>query len=141
MPCPRVTVEGRVVEDPSLRFAQSGIAICDMRVVASDRRKVDDQWVDGDQLWIDVTVFKQMAEHCAESLTKGDIVLVQGRLHTESWENREGEKRSKIAIVADVVAPSLQFRSLPHGTGRAERSSAPASDPWQAGGGESDEPP
>lgn len=135
MPCPRVTIEGKLVFDPELRFARSGNAVCAMRLIAADRRKNTntDEWEDGDTLWIDVTAFKQLAEHCAESLTKGDLVLVHGKIKTEEWE-KDGEKRSKIAVVADSVGAALQFRTLPHGTGRTERTQAepgpPPDDPW-----------
>lgn len=146
MPCPRVTIEGKLVFDPELRFAGSGVAVCSMRLVAADRRKntSTDEWEDGDTLWIDVTAFKQLAEHCAESLTKGDLVLIHGKMKTESWE-KEGEARSKIAIVADSVGAALQFRTLPHGTGRAERTQAqpsgtPQSDPWASGAPSGDPP-
>lgn len=133
MPCPRVTIEGKLVYDPELRFAASGTPVCSMRLVASDRRKntQTDEWEDGDTLWIDVTAFKQLGEHCAESLQKGDLVLVHGKIKTEEWE-RDGEKRSKVAVLADSVGAALQFRTLPHGTGRTERTqsgSAPE-DPW-----------
>lgn len=138
---PLITIEGRCVEDPELRFAPSGIALAKMRVVASSRKKNEaGEWVDDKTLWIDVTCFRQLAENVAESLTKGDLVTVVGRLQTEEWTNKEGEKRSKISVTADSVAAALQFRTIKHSEGRSARSSGtPADDPWASQ--PRDEPP
>lgn len=119
MPVPRITVDGRMAADPELRFGQSGKAVSRLRLVAADRRKDErsGEWVDGDTLWIDVTCFGQLAENVAESVTKGDLVVVTGKLKTEEWNDRDsGQKRSKIVLLADTVAASLQFRMIPHGT-------------------------
>jgi single-strand DNA-binding protein len=99
--------------------------------------------VDDKTLWIDVTCFGRLAENVIESTRKGDLLTVVGRLQTDNWETKEGEKRSKIALVADSAAASLAFRTIPHGAGQAERSggqqqqSRPAADPWASGAGNS----
>jgi len=131
---PRITVEGRLVADPELKFSQSGTAICSMRVVAADRKRTDSgEWVDGDTLWLDVVCFKQLAEHTVESLVKGDGAIFHGKIRTEEWEDRNGGgKRSKISMVADLIGPSLQFRTLPHGTGQEQRVKAPAQQAYAA---------
>ena len=59
--------------------------------------------------FFDVTCWAQMAENVAESVTKGTRVLVTGRLEQRSWETNDGEKRSKVEIVADEVGPSLRW--------------------------------
>lgn len=139
---PVVAIEGRVVEDPELRFAPSGVAVGRLRLVASSRKKVNEEWVDDKTLWIDVTTFRQLAENVAESVRKGDLVVATGKLQTEEWE-KDGQKRSKIALVADNVALSAMFRAIPRGeqTQRVKASDSPAeSDPWSTPPG-SDEPP
>lgn len=145
---PLVTLEGRLAADPELRFATSGLAVGRLRMVASSRKKNDaGEWVDDKTLWIDVTCFGRVAENVAESTEKGDLLTVVGRLQTEEWTNDDGEKRSKIALVADSVACSLAFRTIPHGAGRAQRSEGsqagrPADDPWaSAPAGANDDPP
>lgn len=125
---PRITLEGRVVADPELRFGQSGTPICRMRLVAADRRmnKQTNEWEDGDTLWMDVTCFKQLAENTVESVVKGDLVIVTGKIRTEEWDDKDtGGKRSKVSMIADTVSASLQFRIIPHGEAR-QRTSAPA---------------
>jgi len=142
---PRIAMEARVAADPELRFAQSGVAVCRLRLVSSDRKKNPNtnEWEDGDTLWLDVTCFKQLAEHVAESIIKSDIVVVTGKIRTEEWEDREtGQKRSKIAMIADTVSASLQFRTIPHGTGRATRTTGGSAEPDPfATQPQSDEPP
>lgn len=149
---PIVTIEGRVVADPELKFSASGMAVTRIRLVASKRKQNSEgEWVDDKTLWINATCFKQLAENVAESIAKGDIVVAVGSLQTDNWETAEGEKRSAIVLVANSISASLQFRTISHG-GRAERSSGrsesaapasssePTSDPWANSSG-SDEPP
>lgn len=147
---PRITLEGRVVADPGLTFGKSGTAVCKMRLVAADRRlnQQSGEWEDGDTLWMDVTCFKQLAENVVESVVKGDLVIVTGKIRTEEWDDRDtGAKRSKVAMIADTVSASLQFRTIPHGEARRTAAPAPAN---QAYGGapstygqapQTDEPP
>lgn len=146
MVLPMVTIEGRVATEPELRFAPSGIAIAKLRLVASSQKKNDatGKWEDDKTLWINVTCFKQLAENVCESIAKGDLVVVVGRLETNEWETKEGEKRSVIQCVANSVSASLQFRTIRHGDQRpVERSaSTPANDPWATvGAGQVEEPP
>lgn len=146
---PRMTVEGRLVADPELRFASTGTAVGSFRLVAADRKlnQSTNQWEDGDTLWLKVTCFKKLAENVIESVAKGDLVVVTGKLKTDEWTTDQGEKRSAPALIADTVSVSLAFRTVPHGAGRAERVTTPvADDPWTTGGGataaaQSDDPP
>lgn len=127
---PQVTIDGRMVADPELRFAPSGVAVGKFRVVASSRKQVDGEWVDDKTLWMQVTCFKKLAENVVDSLVKGDLVVVTGRISTDEWTTDAGEKRSSVVMIADSVAPSLAFRTIPHSAGRAERSSGGEADPW-----------
>jgi single-strand DNA-binding protein len=128
-------LEGRVVADPELRFGQSGTAVCKMRLVAADRRenKATGEWEDTDTLWMDVTCFKKLAENVVESVVKGDLVIVTGKIRTEEWDDREsGQKRSKVAMIADTVSASLQFRIIPHGEPRRAAAPSPAAQAYGA---------
>ncbi len=100
-----VTVVGNVTRDPELRFTQGGLAVANFGLAWNKRRK------DGEEetSFFDVACFQQMAENVAESITKGARVVVYGTLQQRSWENQEGERRSKVEIVADDVAPSLRW--------------------------------
>jgi single-strand DNA-binding protein len=140
---PIVTVEGRMVNDPELRFSPSGVAVGKFRIVASSRKKDESgEWVDDKTLWMQVTCFKQLAENCVDSLGKGDLVVVTGRLQTDEWESEGGEKRSATVLVANNVGPSLMFRSTPHGERRTERTTERSTDDqWSAPTTQPEDPP
>ena len=100
-----VTVVGNVTRDPELRFAQSGMAIAQFGVAWNRRRQDQEDEVS----FFDVTCFRQLAENVAESVKKGARVVVYGTLQQRSWETDHGDRRSKVEILADDVAPSLRW--------------------------------
>jgi single-strand DNA-binding protein len=135
-----ITIVGNLVEDPNLRFTASGQAVASFRIASTPRflDKQTNEWKDGDGLFLTVNVWRQMAENCAESLTKGSRVIVQGRLKQRSYETKEGEKRTVYEIEADDVGPSLRNATARvnktsrggGGGGFSDGGGAPASDPW-----------
>ncbi|MGV0396802.1 single-stranded DNA-binding protein [Corynebacterium suicordis] len=106
-----ITVVGNLVADPELRYTPSGAAVANFRVASTPRRfdSQTNQWVDGDALFMACNVWRQAAENVANSLTKGDRVIVTGRLRQRSFENREGERRSVIELEVDEVGPALKY--------------------------------
>jgi len=98
-----VTVVGNVTRDPELRFTPGGAPVANFGL-AWNRKDQNDEDV---ACFFDITCWRSLAENVAESITKGQRVIVYGRLDQRSWENQEGERRSKVEIVADEVAPSL----------------------------------
>jgi single-strand DNA-binding protein len=102
------TIVGNLVEDPELRFTSSGIPVANLRVAVTQRIQQDGEWRDGDTSFLKVNVWRSQAEHLADSLTKGDRVMVTGRLRQRSWETPEGDKRSVTEIEADEVGASPQ---------------------------------
>ncbi len=106
-----LTIVGNLTADPELRFTSTGTAVANF-VVASTPRTFDrstGQWVDGEALFLRCTAWQQLAEHTAESLTKGMRVIVAGRLRQRSFQTREGERRSVIELDVDEVGPSLRY--------------------------------
>jgi single-strand DNA-binding protein len=103
------TIVGNLVDDPELRFTNTGIAVANLRVAVTQRIQQDGEWRDGDTSFLRVNVWRGQAEHLADSLSKGDRVMVAGRLRQRSWETPEGEKRSVAEIEADEVGASLKF--------------------------------
>ena len=150
-----ITVVGNLVDDPELRFTPSGAAVAKFRVASTPRYmdRQTNEWKDGDSLFLTCNVWRQAAEHVAESLQRGMRVIVQGRLRQRSYETKEGEKRTVYEIEVDEVGPSLRnatakvsktTRSGGGGFGgnasggAAEdpwASAAPAGDGWGGGGG------
>ena len=103
------TIAGNLVDDPEVRFTNNGIAVANLRVAVTQRIQQDGEWRDGDTSFLKVNVWRGQAENLADSLGKGDRVMVTGRLRQRSWETPEGEKRSVTEIEADEVGPSLKF--------------------------------
>jgi single-strand DNA-binding protein len=105
-----ITVCGNLVDDPELRFTPGGAAVAKFRV-ASTPRVYDKQaqaWQDGESLFLSCSVWRQAAENCAETLTKGMRVIVQGRLKQRSYEDREGQRRTVMELEVDEIGPSLR---------------------------------
>jgi single-strand DNA-binding protein len=105
----RVTLTGNLTDDPDLRFTPNGHPVANFRLAVTARVKDGDSWRDGDTSFFRVNVWRQLAEHVAESLAKGDRAVVIGRLKSRSWETPEGDKRSVVEVEADEVAPSLRW--------------------------------
>lgn len=148
MQLPIVTGQYRAVDDAELRFSPSGVAVSRVRAVASSRKfnKETQEWEDADKFWVNITAFKKLAENTAESVVKGTLINVIGRIRTEEWEDKDGNKRSSAAIIADTISLALDFD--PAKPMRAERAASRAQDPgggedpWAAGPHEaSSEPP
>jgi single-strand DNA-binding protein len=104
-----VTLTGNLTDDPDLRFTANGHAVANFRLAVTARVKDGEGWRDGDTSFFRVNVWRQLAEHVAESLSKGDRAVVIGRLRSRSWETPEGDKRSVVEVEADEVAPSLRW--------------------------------
>ena len=105
----QTTIAGNLVEDPELRYTNTGTTVTNLRVAVTQRIQQDGEWRDGDTSFLKVNVWRGQAEHLADSLSKGDRVMVPGRLRQRSWETPEGDKRSVTEIEADEVGASLKF--------------------------------
>lgn len=105
-----ITVVGNCTRDPELKFTPSGMAVANFGVAVNRRwqNRTTNEWEEAVSFF-DVTAWQQLAENIAESVQKGTRVIVAGRLDQRSWETQDGEKRSKVEIVADEIAPSLRY--------------------------------
>lgn len=103
MSLPNLTGTARLYDDVEMRFTPSGMAISRVPLVFNSRRKNQQtqEWEDGDNLWITGLLFKDRAEEAVERLAKGDEVVVSGRVKTNSWEDKEGNKRSTTELLLD----------------------------------------
>lgn len=105
-----ITLTGNATEDATLRFTPNGAAVANVSVAVTPREKVGDSWQDGQAAFYRVAAWRDMAEHVAESVKKGDRVTVVGRLKPREYEHN-GEKRTSLDVDADSVALDLRFRT------------------------------
>lgn len=104
-----VTLIGRLVADPELRYTQKGAPVCDFRLACSQRYKNREsgEWQE-ETLFINVVAWRRQAETANDFLKKGSAVLIEGKLRSRQWETTNGEKRSTI----EVVARRIQFLDM-----------------------------
>jgi single-strand DNA-binding protein len=99
-----VVITGNLTRDPELRSTPGGTSVCKLRVAVNSRRKDGQtgEWVDKPN-YFDVTVWGAQGENCANYLSKGRPVAVEGRLDWREWEDKEGNKRQSVEIIANSV--------------------------------------
>jgi len=149
-----ITVIGNLTKDPELHFVASGDAVANFTVASTPRiydRKTG-EWRDGEALFLRCSLWRQPAENLAESLRRGDRVIVVGRLKQRSYDDRAGEKRYVIELDVEEIGPSLRYATAT--VNKATRTSAagaassatgsatgarPDNDPW--GSAADDKPP
>lgn len=98
----KVIIIGNLTRDPEKRVTPSGMAVVELRLAVNRRYKSNTGEERDEVCYLDVTVWGRTGEACAEYLRKGSSVLVEGRLKMDQWE-KDGQKRSKISVVAEVV--------------------------------------
>jgi single-strand DNA-binding protein len=108
-----VSFAGNLTDDPELRHTEGGIARARFRVAVSGRREQEASF-------FTVVVWRDQAEHAAQSLSKGSRVVVMGRLQQRSWTAEDGSARSVVEVVAEELGPSLRWVTAT--TTRAPRS-------------------
>lgn len=126
-----VTLVGNITREPELRYTPTGQATATFGLAVNRRwqNKQTQAWEEATS-FIDVVTWRELAENAAASLPKGSRVIVTGRMEQRSWETQDGDKRSKIEIVADEVGPSLRWA-----TAQVERVQRDSGQGSQGGGG------
>lgn len=154
-----ITVVGNLTADPEMRTTRNGSTVANFSIAATPRvfDKQSNQWVDGDALFLRCSAWRDLATHCAQSLSKGMRVIAQGRLTQHSWEDEQHQKRTAVELQVDEIGPSLKYATAQvqkmqsggyqgnaNGGGyqqpqqAQQQSQAPADDPWGAPAGEPD---
>ncbi len=138
MPDTTTIICGNLTDAPELKFTPNGAAVANFRVAVTTRVREGDTWKDGDTSFFRVTAWRSLAENATESLSKGDRVIVVGRLKARTWETPEGERRSVVEIDAEEIGPSLRWA-----TAKPERATTgtTSTSKGKASGQFNDEPP
>ena len=99
----RVMLAGNLTRTPEIKYAGNGTAICNFGLAVNNKYKTRDGEEKEDVLFADITVFGRQAETTSEYLDKGSPVFIEGRLKLDQWTTQEGQKRSKLSVIADRV--------------------------------------
>lgn len=116
----KVFLIGNLTRDPELRYIPSGTAVANFGLATNRVYTTQDGERKEEVCFVDIVTWAKTAENCANYLSKGSPIFIEGRLQYDSWETEDGQKRSKLRVVADRV----QFL----GGRRAEEAGAPGMD-------------
>lgn len=155
-----ITIVGNLTADPELRTTSAGAQVASFTIASTPRswNRSTNQFEDGQALFMRCSAWRDLAEHCAQSLGKGMRVIAQGRLTQRSYEAKDGTQRTVVELQVDEIGPSLKYataqvqkmQSGGYQGGNAngggyqqpqqarQQSQAPADDPWGAPAGEPD---
>lgn len=106
-----ITVVGNLTADPEIRTIGSGAAVASFTIASTPRtwNRNSNQFEDGQALFLRCSAWRDMAEHCAQSLSKGVRVIAQGRLQQRSYQAQDGSQRTVIEMQVDEIGPSLRY--------------------------------
>jgi single-strand DNA-binding protein len=121
-----VTLVGNLTRDPIVRVTAAGLAVAEMSVAVNRRWRTNDGDSREHTSFFSVIAWRSLAEHCAASLHKGDLVMVAGRPEQRSWQTDSGERRTTVEIVADDIGPSLRWATAEVERTAREREVVPA---------------
>lgn len=126
----RVFVGGNLTRNPDLRQTPGGMSVCDLSIAVNRFYNAQNGEKKQEVCYLDIVVWGKMAENCNRYLTKGSPVLVEGRLQMDSWQTKEGERRTKIKI----NATSVQFLNKGGSDGFSDDAPRPSHDNMAASG-------
>jgi single-strand DNA-binding protein len=108
-----VQLVGNITRDPELRYTPAGQATATFGLAVNRRwqNRQTQEWEEATSFF-DIVCWRDLAEHASSSLSRGTRVIVIGRMEQRSWETQEGDKRSKVEVVADEVGPSLRWATV-----------------------------
>lgn len=129
---PIITVVGNLAREIELRFTPAGAAVANFTVASTPRTldKASNEWKDGEALFLRCTLWRQPAENAANSFSKGDRVIVQGRLKQRKYE-KDGVEHTVIEMDADELGASVQYATVKvQKMSRSGSTAAAADDEW-----------
>jgi single-strand DNA-binding protein len=120
----QISTAGNLTTDVDLRFTPTGKAVATVAIAVNHRIRHGEDWVDGEPTFYEITLWEKTAENAAESLRKGDRILVTGQVHTEAWTDTDGAKRTKQVITDAELGASVRFTILEIGRRPREQSTS-----------------
>jgi single-strand DNA-binding protein len=120
----KVFLMGNLTRDPELRYTPKGTAVADLAIAINRQYKGQDGQDREEVTYVDIVTWSRQAETCAQYLTKGSPIHIEGRLQLDQWEDNEGKKKSRLRVIAERI----QF------LGRGRASDKPEGQPATAAG-------
>lgn len=138
----QLTIRGNLVDDPSLNFTASGVAYSTFRIASTASRfdASSSSWKDVDTVFMNCIAWRFLAENVAESLQRGDGVIVVGRLKQSSYQTSDGQKRTSNEIDVEDVAPSLRRATAKISKTQRRTAAQPSDGSWENTGGQMPQP-
>ncbi|MGK5627305.1 single-stranded DNA-binding protein [Streptomyces sp. URMC 123] len=129
-----ITLVGNLTGDPELKFTDSGAPLAKFTIAVTPRAfdRTTNQWKDGTTAFYRCTAWRTLAEHVADSLTKGSRVVAAGRMRQHDWTTPEGENRSMLAVEIDDIGASVRFTTVQISGKRPTQS--PTANAWDTPG-------
>ncbi len=124
-----ITLVGNLTRDPEIRFTNGGRAVASFGMAVSRRYQVAGEWQEQTSFF-NIVAWGQLGENAAQTLAKGSRAIVTGRLEQRQYENRDGEQRNIVEVVADELGPSLRWA-----TAQIEKTSRTSAESGGGGGG------
>lgn len=121
-----ITVVGNLTADPEIRTTGGGASVASFTIASTPRtwNRNTNQFEDGQALFMRCSAWRDMAEHCAQSLAKGMRVIAQGRLQQRSYQAQDGSQRTVFELQVDEIGPSLRYATAQ--VAKAQRGTAGA---------------
>lgn len=127
----RITLIGRATADAEIRFTPSGAAVANFTIADNHRKKTTaGDWEDDGTTFYRVQAWRNLAEQCAEHVTKGATLIVVGQVRTRDWTDREGNTRTSLEITADDIGTALNKWDTSRRQQAANSQPAAGPDPW-----------
>lgn len=106
-----ITIVGNLTADPELRTIASGVVVCGFTIASTPRiwNRQANQYEDGQALFLRCSAWRDLANHCAQSLSQGMRVIATGRLRQRSYQAQDGTNRTVIDMTIDEIGPSLRY--------------------------------
>lgn len=129
-----MTIAGNLTQDPELAYSQAGKPFCRVSIAVNPRQfdQATREWKDGEPVFWRGTVFGDIAEHVAHSLTKGNRVIAHGTVKTDSWTDKDsGTKRTAMTMQIEDIGPSLMYmNATPSKSAPSGQAQAASQDGW-----------
>ena len=133
MSLPFITATGNLTQDIELNVTKTGKSVATLKMACNDRKFVNQQWVDGDVIFLTAIVWNSSAENAVATLSKGDTITITGKLTQRSYTAKDGNEKTVIEVLVDSVAADLRRTAfIKSGIQRESKAPQNINDAWSA---------